>query len=90
MVKLNGKKFLTVIDKKWTSKNCQMCGHNDWNIDSNIVTALRIAENGAISLGGDVMPLVAITCMNCGNVIFVNPLIVNALDTDNNEASHND
>lgn len=90
MIKLNDQKFLAAINDKWTSKNCPMCGNNNWNIDSNIVTALRIAENGGVSLGGNVMPLVAITCMNCGNVIFVNPLIVNALDKDNKEAPHND
>lgn len=90
MIKLNDQKFLAAINDKWASKNCPMCGHNNWNVSSNIVTALRIAEKGGISLGGDVMPLVAITCMNCGNVIFVNPLIINSLDKDNNGAPHND
>lgn len=90
MIKLNEQKFLDELNSKWQTKECPMCGKNNWNIDTNIVTALRVNETGGISLGGKVMPLIAITCMNCGNVLFINPLTINALNNDSKEASKNE
>lgn len=81
MNKLNEQKLLKEINEKWINKNCTMCGHNSWNVDQNMVSPLKLGESGEIQLGGMVMPLVAVTCMNCGHVVFVNPLIVGAVDT---------
>lgn len=80
MLKLNTEKFLNVLNRLWTNKNCPMCSQNRWNVDNNLVTVLRVAKNGGVELGGQVMPLVAVTCMNCGNVMFVNPLANQCID----------
>ena len=85
MFKLDREKFLNEINKRWVNKNCPMCGHNNWNIDPNMVTAVRITENGAVALGGDLIPLVAVTCLDCGNVVFVNPLVIKTVSTDEKE-----
>jgi hypothetical protein len=85
MFKLNQDRFLQEINNKWANKNCPMCSKNNWNIDPNMVTALRLTENGGVSLGGNMIPLVAVTCLNCGNVVFVNPLVINAVDKDDKE-----
>ena len=85
MLKLNKEKFLNEINSKWINKNCPMCSYNQWNIDSNLVSVMKISENGGIALGGQIMPLVAVTCLNCGNVIFVNPLVNNCVDGNNEE-----
>ena len=53
------------------------------------MTVLRLNENGGIQLGGQVMPLVAITCMNCGNTVFVNPLVIKSVDVDDDEEKNN-
>lgn len=74
-------KFLNEINSKWKDKNCPMCSHNNWNINWNMVTPTRLSGKGGIELGGQIMPLVALTCMHCGNVVFVNPLVIGALDT---------
>ena len=89
MFKLNGEKFLQEINQKWNNKNCPMCSHNSWQVDRNTVTVLRLNENGGIQLGGQVMPLVAITCMNCGNTVFVNPLVIKTVDVDDDEEKNN-
>lgn len=77
---LNQEKFLNEMNSRWLNKNCQLCGKNNWNIERNMVTVNRIGDNGEIQLGGTIMPLVAMTCMNCGNVVFVNPLVCGAVD----------
>ena len=80
MFKLNQEKFLQEINAKWTNKNCPMCSHNSWQVASHMVTALKLDEKGGIQLGGEVMPFVAITCSNCGNVMLVNPLVLKSVD----------
>lgn len=82
MTELNTDKFLNEINKKWINKNCPMCGQNHWNIDKNMMSPMKLGNKGDIQLGGQIMPLVAVSCLNCGNVIFVNPLIIGAVDSD--------
>ena len=84
MFKLNQEKFLTEINTKWINKNCPMCGHNNWAISPDMATLVNLDEKWGIQLGGKIMPLVAITCSNCGNTVFVNPLVLKSLD-DNME-----
>lgn len=88
MFKLNGDKFLHEINSKWVNKNCPMCSQNNWSVDPNMVTAVRLTDNGGVSLGGKIIPLVAVTCLHCGNVVLVNPLVIKAVDFDDKE-NHN-
>lgn len=81
MFKLNRDKVIDSINRKWNTKTCPMCGKNNWTIDDKIVTAIKIDEDKNVQLGGKFNPLVAITCLNCGNVIFINPLVIGAVDT---------
>lgn len=83
MAKINREKLLTEINSKWTNKKCPMCNHNHWNISPHLVAPMSLSDKGDVQLGGEIMPLVPITCMHCGNVLFVNPLIIGALDTAN-------
>ena len=85
MNKLNSEKFLNEINKKWINKKCALCGHNNWMVDDTMVSPMTVGENGDIQLGGRIMPLIAVTCTNCGNVILVNPLVVGAIDVDATE-----
>lgn len=82
MNKLNLEKLLNELNQKWANKNCSLCGHNNWNVDNAMVSPMTLGENGDIQLGSRIMPLIAVTCTNCGNVIFVNPLVVGALESD--------
>lgn len=53
---------------------------NNWNIDETIVTPLGIDGDKNVHLGGQFMPIVAVTCNNCGNVVFINPLAIDAIE----------
>ena len=57
-----------------------MCGENNWNIDDDMMTMLSVGENRSIQIGGKIIPVVAITCKECGNTIFVNPLAINCTE----------
>ncbi len=85
MFKLNKEKLLSIINEKWTTKTCPMCSCNSWIVDDSMVTPLEIGEKKDLRLGGKMMPLVPVTCTNCGNTVFVNPLIIQAVDTDSDD-----
>lgn len=82
---LNKSLFEKHLNEKWSSKVCPMCGGNNWTYDDNIYTPLTLGINKSINLGGRILPLVAVTCSNCGNTIFVNSLVANAYDKDGEE-----
>ena len=47
------------------------------------------ATDGVIQVGGNYLPLVPVTCMNCGNTILVNAVVSNAfVDTGNSEGGN--
>ncbi len=45
---------------------------------------LTLGSNNSINLGGKILPLVPVTCTNCGNTIFINALVSKAY-TENRE-----
>lgn len=86
MFKLNYDRLVDVINREWTTKNCPMCGKNNWTVDHGINTMIKVDEKKDLKIGGNFFPLVAVTCLNCGNVVFINPLIIDAVeDTGSNE-----
>ena len=85
MITLNREKLLERINAKWKTKTCPMCQKNNWNIGKNLVSTVNLSDDGGVELGGSVMPLVPIICMNCGNVLFVNPLVIDAVNKTDEE-----
>lgn len=62
------------ISTKWLHQQCPICEHSTWNVDD--VVELRQFEGGTLVLGGQstIIPLVPITCNNCGYTFFINAL----------------
>jgi hypothetical protein len=69
--------MLSKIKELWTTGNqCQICEHRDWSV-SDRVFELREFHGGDLKIGGSsVFPTVPVTCNNCGNVVFLNALIL--------------
>lgn len=70
----NTDKLINTINEKWITKNCSLCGNNDYTI-SSILVELHEHNNE-----NKIIPLVPITCNNCGNTIFISPLTINCID----------
>lgn len=75
-MKVNKEQLISTINNKWATKNCPMCGNNNWNIDTDMMTMVGVGEDKSVKLGGKMIPVVSITCNNCGNTVFVNPLAI--------------
>lgn len=79
-MRVDNEKLLQVINEKWVTKKCPMCGHNNWTIDKDMMTMLGVGEDKSINLGGKIIPVVAVTCNECGNTIFINPLAIGCIE----------
>lgn len=87
---LDQKAFEKHINEKWTNKVCPMCGGNNWTYDATMATPLTIGPGKTINLGGKILPLVPVTCSNCGNTIFVNALVAKAFIDDGDDKKDGD
>jgi hypothetical protein len=68
------------IQEYWTrKKDCQICGSDDWILMDN-VWELRKFERGGLVVGSSpLLPVVALMCNVCGQMVFFNAFAVRAL-----------
>ena len=85
MAKINQNKFIEHINKKWKRSTCPFCDENDWDLNSQIVTAVSVDEHNNFKLYGKFQPLVTLTCKNCGYTVFINSIVANCEDNVNED-----
>ena len=61
-----------------------MCGRGPLNVSENIFE-IREFNDGKFVVGGQIIPIIPITCSNCGHTIFVNAIFVGAVERNNGE-----
>ena len=65
------------VNARWKG-HCQCCGYNLWEGGRHLIS-LRIEDPrqlGNLYIGGPMVPVVPITCKNCGNTVLVNALMM--------------
>lgn len=63
------------IQRRWKDFNCKLCGQNDWTVVGHV--SLSVTEVPArMVLGGDIIPLAAVSCQRCGNTVFLNEVVL--------------
>ena len=55
--------------------HCTICGNNTWGVDGYVATVLGDGPL-EIRISGNVLPMVALSCRNCGNTNFLNLLVL--------------
>lgn len=78
MGSIESDKVIRFLNEKWLGRPCPMCGVGRWSIDQSIFQLMEY-NNGGIVIGGPVIPIIPVTCTNCGNTVLVNALVANAL-----------
>jgi hypothetical protein len=52
---------------------CSLCNHNGWTLAAGFVMlSLQASPSAGLVIGGPSLPLVALTCDNCGHTLLVN------------------
>lgn len=55
-----------------------MCGNGPWSVQDRVYQ-LSEFHQGSMVVGGPLIPLVPVTCNNCGYTIVVNAILAGAL-----------
>lgn len=66
------------IATKWKN-GCPMCGHRQWIPNAYAPVALSPRPVG-MTLGGTMLPSMAMVCSNCGFTAFLNVIVAELLD----------
>ena len=81
--KVDIQKLIAHLQVKWGNRPCPMCGQTNWNV-SDKAFELREFQGGDVVLGaGPIIPVIPVTCNNCGNTAFVNAIVSKAIDNQN-------
>jgi len=75
MSNIESKKLIDHLTNKWVDNKCPLCATNRWNISDKIYE-LREYNEGTLVLGGTIVPLIPVTCQNCGNTVFINSIVI--------------
>ena len=67
--------FIEHLKEKWKGSACPLCKSGSWTV-SDKVFELREYHDGNLVIGGSpIVPVVPVTCDNCGNTVLVNSII---------------
>lgn len=67
-------KLASFIKSNWKSSTCFCCRSNNWNVAQEVFQVTEFSQGNFI-IGGPVIPLIPITCNQCGNTILLNALV---------------
>jgi hypothetical protein len=85
MTDVKSEKIIQHLSTKWKGRSCPMCGTGNWNV-SDKVFELREFHDGNLVLGsGPIVPIIPVTCDNCGNVVLVNAIVAGAVTPEKKE-----
>lgn len=70
------KKIVDALNRKGIRSTCPFCGKNNWDAGNDLYSSVRIDEKGNINLGGPVVPMIQLICMDCGFIAQFNPIVL--------------
>jgi hypothetical protein len=75
MADVDTKKFVDHLKDKWKGEPCPLCKSGNWNVTDKVYE-LREFHDGNMVIGiGQIVPVVPVTCDNCGNTVLVNSIL---------------
>jgi hypothetical protein len=78
MSSFDTEKFIAFIGQKWGGRSCPMCGNGPWTVQDKVFQ-LSEYHGGDLVVGGPLVPLVPVTCTNCGYTVVVNAILSGAI-----------
>jgi hypothetical protein len=74
----NSEALIKHLSEKWAGRKCSQCGVESWQIQESLFE-LRQFSGGGLTVGGPVMPVVPVTCANCGNTVLLNAIVAGVM-----------
>lgn len=76
--KARSEKLIKFLNEKWGSRACPMCKGGPWEVQGKIFQLMEFSGGGLV-VGGPIIPVVPVSCSNCGHTVLVNALLAGAL-----------
>ena len=75
------KKLISKLNSFGVPSQCPICKSGTWTV-SDTIFELREFQGGSLVIGGNqgIYPVIPLTCSNCGNTYFLNPLMLGILE----------
>ncbi len=78
--KVESEKLVKHLKEKWNGRSCPMCQTGNWTI-SDTIFEIREFNQGSVVIGaGPLIPVIPVTCENCGNTLFINAIKAGIVD----------
>jgi hypothetical protein len=85
MTKFDSARFIDYLKSKWEGRACPLCGVGNWNVSESIFELREFNKEAFVIGGAPIVPVIPVTCANCGNTVLVNAIISGALESDKKE-----
>lgn len=80
--KIDPQKVVEWLNSHWEGlKLCPICHHNNWFVNDSLVQLTEFHRVGLV-LGGPVIPMVVVSCNNCGHTLFFSALKLGVIAAD--------
>ena len=83
--KINSEILIKHLQTKWKGQKCQMCCEGNWNISDTIFELREYNQGSLVIGGGPIIPVIPITCDNCGNTILINAIKAGVIEIKKNK-----
>ena len=68
-------KMKDFLNSRWESPfKCSYCGKNEWIISDSLFQLIEF-NDGNLVIGGDIVPIIPVSCSNCGNTVLVSAVV---------------
>lgn len=86
MTKIDSTAFINYLNEKWKNVSCPLCKKGPWGI-SDSTFELREFHGGNMVIGGQssILPVVPVTCNNCGNTVLISALKAGVIEQETAE-----
>lgn len=74
MENFDNEKVFNHLSVKWQKRKCPMCKTRNWGVSDAIYELKGFKEVGHVPGNIPIIPVIPVTCENCGNTILVNAI----------------
>lgn len=67
------------LEERWGDYHCSVCNASSWQVETHSYQLMEYRE-GQLVVGGRVIPVIPLTCANCGNTILLNAIMCGAVN----------
>lgn len=78
-VDIDTEKLIDHLKEKWKDAPCPMCGNKSFQVADKVFELREFAGGDFLVGGGPLIPIIPVTCENCGNTIMINAVKINLI-----------